>query len=187
MGWCHQHAKDQLHRSFLSWDIAKILHIYYFEYFRHAWPDSSYMIVSIAENFDVYLHQKSITSLTFFLRKCKDFANFFFLGTFGMAGLVQQDWYHQLVEKFDVYLHAKNQLDLFSYLRYCQHFAKLLLQVLLACLAMVTNDISLYKTLMSIFMQKIKFTPPLFLEILLRYCKLGILDTLGMHSHTHQN
>ena len=42
------------------------------------------------------------------------------------------------------------------------------------------------KTLLFNFMQKIKFTPQLFLEILLRYYKLVILGNLGMPSHTHQ-
>ena len=39
---------------------------------------------------------------------------------------------------------------------------------------------------MLIFMQKIMFIPPLFLEILQKYYKLVILDTLVMPGHTHQ-
>ena len=48
------------------------------------------------------------------------------------------------------------------------------------------NTISLWKTLMFVFMQKIKFIPYLFLEILQRYCKLVILATLGVTGNTHQ-
>ena len=75
-----------------------------------------------------------------------------------------------------------------SFSRYYKEFATLLFWVLWTCLATASkNDvISLYKTLIFIFMQKIKLIPHLFLRISLRYCKLGILGSLGMYSHTHQ-
>ena len=39
---------------------------------------------------------------------------------------------------------------------------------------------------MFIFIQKMKFIPHLFLEILSRYCKLAILGTLAMPHYSHQ-
>ena len=45
--YVYQHIKQQLHNSFLSWYIAKTLHICYFEDFRHAWPHPSEQIISI--------------------------------------------------------------------------------------------------------------------------------------------
>ena len=41
------------------------------------------------------------------------------------------------------------------------------------------------KLLMFIFMQKIIFIPPIFFEILKRYCELVIFGTLDMPGHAH--
>ena len=78
--------------------------------------------------------------------------------------------------------------SLTSFLRYCRDFANLPFWVIWAGLAMTSkNDtISFQKTLMFVFMEKITSIPPLFLEILRRYCKLVILDTLDTSGHTHQ-
>ena len=67
------------------------------------------------------------------------------------------------------------------FLRYCQDIANLLLWVLWVYLATATktDSISLQKTLMFIFMQKIKFIYQLFLEILLTSWNFVILSTLG--------
>ena len=59
-------------------DNAKVLHTYYLEYFRHAWSCPSNMIVSIVKNFNVYLHKKSILSLAYSLKYCKEFATLMF-------------------------------------------------------------------------------------------------------------
>ena len=82
----------------------------------------------------------------------------------------------------------KSTSSLPSFLRYCNDIANLLFWVLWACLAMATKnvDINLQKNLMFIIMRKIKYITHLFLEILLRYCKLVILGTLGMPSNAHQ-
>ena len=66
--------------SLLSWDIAKILHSCYFEYFRHAWLHPSDMTVPkyilwILWSLSL---QKLTLSLAFFSRYCKDFANLLF-------------------------------------------------------------------------------------------------------------
>ena len=74
----YQHAKNQLHCSLFSWDISKILHSSYFEYFRHAWLHPSDMTVPtfwILWNLSL---QKSTLSLTSSSRYWKDFANLLF-------------------------------------------------------------------------------------------------------------
>ena len=49
--------QKSIHHSLLSCDIAKILHICYFEYFMRAWPHASIMIVStyMFNIFDAFL------------------------------------------------------------------------------------------------------------------------------------
>ena len=74
----YQHAKNQLHHLLLFWDIAKILHSCYFEYFRHAWLHESDMIVPTFWIFWSLSLQKSTFSLTSFSRYCKDFGNLLF-------------------------------------------------------------------------------------------------------------
>ena len=57
--YVYQHIKHQLHNSFLSWYIAKTLHICHFEHFRHAWPHPSEPMISIYKklrNFYSFLH-----------------------------------------------------------------------------------------------------------------------------------
>ena len=53
-------------------------------------------------------------------------------------------------------------------------------------MATKNDNISLLKTLMLIFMQKIKFILRFFLETLLTCYELVILGTLGMADHAHQ-
>ena len=74
----YQHAKNQLHHLLLSWDIAKILHSCYFEYFRHAWLHLSDMTVPTFWILWSSSLQKSTLSFTSFSRYCKDFANLLF-------------------------------------------------------------------------------------------------------------
>ena len=84
---------------------------------------------------------------------------------------------------------CKNQLHRFLlFLRDIVKILNLPFWLLWAWLAMTgkKNTISLWKTLMFVFMQKIKFIPYLFLEILQRYCKLVILATLGVPGNTQQ-
>ena len=66
------------------------------------------------------------------------------------------------------------------FLRYYKDFENLIFWVLSVWLAMHTkiDSINLQESLMYICMQKIKFIPHLFLEILIRYCKLVILGAL---------
>ena len=58
-----------------SWGISKILHTFYFEYFRHSGHTHSIWQYQQVENFDVYLHKRSTSYLTSFLKYCKYFAN----------------------------------------------------------------------------------------------------------------
>ena len=126
----------------------------------------------------------------FFLRYCKEISQTCYFGYFGhewqcpaklIVSTYRKTWFWSACKKSSSYLP--------SFLWFCKDIANLLFWVLWACLAMASknNGINLLKTLMFIFMQKIKFTPHLFLEILLRYCKLVILGTLGMAHHPHQN
>ena len=68
--------KHQLHNSILSWDIAETWHSCYFEYFKHVWC----LTTPIKNDSIIYrklwcsLHKKSTSSLTSFLRYCRDFA-----------------------------------------------------------------------------------------------------------------
>ena len=71
-------AKNQLHRSQLSWDIAKLLHSCYVEYFRHAWLHPSDMAVPTFWMLWNLSLQKSALSLTSFSRCCNDFENLLF-------------------------------------------------------------------------------------------------------------
>ena len=68
----------KLHCLLLFWDIAKILHSCYFEYFRHAWLHESDLIVPAFWIFWSLSLQKSTFSLTSFSRYCKDFGNLLF-------------------------------------------------------------------------------------------------------------
>ena len=68
---------------------------------------------------------------------------------------------------------CKNSIScLHSFLRYCKDISKFLFWVLRACLDLATknNDICFKKTLMLIFMQKIKVIFQLFLATILRAC-----------------
>ena len=65
--WCLS-AKNQLHH-------LRYFILFFFEYFRHGHQIWYYQL---AENFDVYLHKSSTSSLTSSLRYCKDFAKLLF-------------------------------------------------------------------------------------------------------------
>ena len=68
-------AKNQLHPSRLSWDIAKIVQTYHFGYFGHDWPCPPKLIASTCRKVRCLSACKKPTlSLPFFLRYCKDFA-----------------------------------------------------------------------------------------------------------------
>ena len=97
---------------------------------------------------------------------------------------------------FDIGRHCwlKKSLKILSFskqqfFRYCKDIANFLFWVLWACLAMTSKSdgISLQKTLMFIFIQKIKFIPHLFLKILLIFYNLIIMVTLTMPYQAQQN
>ena len=70
------YANNQLHLSFLSWDIAKILQTCYIGYFGHTWPLSPKMVVSACRKpWCLSWCIKSNLSLNSFLEHCKDIAN----------------------------------------------------------------------------------------------------------------
>ena len=72
------------------------------------------------------------------------------------------------MENCDAHLHKKSTSSLTSFLKYYKDFANLLFWVIWTGLALPTkiNGINLEDSLMHICMQKIKFIPPFFFEIL---------------------
>ena len=80
-------------------------------------------------------------------------------------------------------MQKKSTTSLSSFLRYCKDNTSFQYWILWAHLAM-NDTVSLKKTLMLIFMEKIIFIPHLFFEILQRYCKIVIFGTLGMSCHS---
>ena len=93
---------------------------------------------------------------------------------FPWNGLNQHTWPRKCWTKrfkeinFYVYLYKKSTSSLTSFLRYCKDFADMLCWVFWACLTNTTENgsINLWTSLKSTFLQKIKFIPPFFLEIL---------------------
>ena len=93
---------------------------------------------------------------------------------FPWNGLNQHTWPRKCWTKqfkeinFYVYLYKKSTSSLTSFLRYCKDFADMLYWVFWACLANTTENgsINLWTSLKSTFLQKIKFIPPFFPEIL---------------------
>ena len=85
----HLHAKNELPYLFF-WYMVKILQIYYFEYFENAWSYLAVLIVSPCRPlwypklwnhrklWCLSFYKKSTSSLTSFLRYCKDIVNLLF-------------------------------------------------------------------------------------------------------------
>ena len=132
----YQYAKHQLHNSIISWDITKTLHTCYFEYFRHAWPHPSKLIASIYRNLWCSLHKISTSSLTSYLRYCKDFANF---GQAWPCLLRLMESNYRTVCCLCACKKSTSYLPCF--LRYCKGITNWLFWVLWACLQSFTKDL----------------------------------------------
>ena len=73
------HAKSQLGISHFFWDIAKTLQSCYFGKFGNTWPSPSKIILSIFRKLSwLSACKNSPSSLTSFLRYCKEIANLLF-------------------------------------------------------------------------------------------------------------
>ena len=97
---------------------------------------------------------------------------------------------------FDIGRHCwlKKSLTILSFSKlqffhFCKDIANFLFWVLWACLAMTSKSdgISLQKTLMFIYIQKIKFIPHPFLKVWLMFYNLIIMITLTMPYQAQQN
>ena len=124
----------------------------------------------------MFLHRKSTSSLTSFLRYCKDFANLLFWVV--CAGPVMSTKINDinLQDSLMFILMQKIYFTLPLFYEILQRYYKFATLLLSACLAMNTknDNASFQETLTFIFMQKIIYIPPLFPQLLQRYCKLVI-------------
>ena len=84
-----------------AWDTAKILYTCYFEYFGNAWLRPSNVIVLTCRKLWCLSAQKVNSSLTSFLRYCKDFANLLFLVLWAWLAISTKIVWYQLVGKLD--------------------------------------------------------------------------------------
>ena len=114
--------------------IIKILQTCYLGDFGNAWPSPSKIIVSICRKLScLYACHKSTSSLTFFLRYCKEKANLLFwviwvcLATPKVIGSIWRNLWCLSTSK------KPTSFFLFS-LRYCKDIANLLFWVLWASL-----------------------------------------------------
>ena len=135
-------------------------------------------------DFDVYLHAKKATSsLTSFLRYCKDIAHLLFWELWECLTIPIKKIIVSIYRKLS-YLYACNKspssFTFFSI--YCKELANLLFWVIWACLA--TSSINLKKSLMFNSKQKTIFILSISHEILQRYCKFVILNTLRKPAYT---
>ena len=124
--WCLSVWKNQLHHVLFSWaianiqpdplfcfplmakrcagnEISKILQNFCFEYFRHALPFPSDMIVSPCTK-PWCLSAQNINFIP------QRFCTVVILGALNMPGYGHLKQWNQLLENYDVHFHAKNQI-----------------------------------------------------------------------------
>ena len=167
--------------NFITHFFLEILHTY-FEYFRHdkSHP-SNYQILMVSTCRKLYLHQKSTSSLIYFKEYCKDLAKLDILGTLAMTGPTNLNWLHQIAESVMLICLQKSTSSLPSFLRYCKDFAKCYSKYFGHACMCPPKMISACRKTYVYLMLGMKFIPHLFLHMLLRYCKFGILGTLSMY------
>ena len=78
-------AKNQLHYSCFSWEIAKLLQTCYFGYSRQAWLHKPIMTVSSWENFHIYLQAKEPLYPSCFSGDIAKICKLLILHTLGMS------------------------------------------------------------------------------------------------------
>ena len=89
----YQHAKNQLHHLLISWDIGKILHSCYFEYFRHAQLHPSDMNDSTNFMKTLKFISAKINSISyFFLKILQRFWKLIISSTLGKTSHIHQYW-----------------------------------------------------------------------------------------------
>ena len=138
---------------------------------------------SIEFKFDVYQHAKNqLSSLTSFLRYCKDTANFLFWRMFDHPH--QKSYYH-FAENFYAKMHSKNHhsstLSFTSFLRYYKEIANLF-WVIWVCLA--THKSKYNINLKTLKRTKIYLHPSHSPWDIAKILQLVIWGTLGMPAYT---
>ena len=139
----YQHAKNKLLYSFLSWDIAKILHTCDFQYFRYASPQSKIWQYQFAEIYYVYLHKNRIHPSLFSWDSAKILQTCHF-GYFGHVWLwlpkTMVPGWRKLWCSFSC---KKSNSSFIVFLKYCYYIASLLFWILWTCLATSTKNNSI--------------------------------------------
>ena len=128
--------------------------------------------------------KKSTSSLTSFLRYCKDIANLLFWELWEYLTISIKIIVSIWSKLSCLSACKKSTASLTTFLRCCREIANLLFWVTWACLATHTyNDsINLKRPSMFISKQKISFILHVFLDILQRYCKPVVWACLAMHT-----
>ena len=169
---------------------TKILQTCYFGYFGHDQPCPPKLIIPTCRKvWCLSACQKSTSppllswDIAMILQTC-------YFGYFGHAWLWPPKMLISTCRKIWCLSSCeKSNTSLTSFLKYCWDIANLLFWALWACLATPIKHFStdLQQSFMFTWMQKIHFISPFFLEILLRYCKLVVLNTLDMPGYAHQS
>ena len=157
----------------------------YFEYFENAWSCPSIMIVptcrnQITGNLMFIACKKSTSSLTLFLRYCKDIT-YLLLGTWECLTIPIKTIVSICSMISCLFASKKSTSSFIYFLQYCREMANLLFWSVCTCL--VTHlkwQHHFEETLRFIRRQKLNFILHIFFAILQRYCKLVVLGTLGM-------
>ena len=160
----------------------------YFGNFGNAWPSPSKMIVSICRKFPCsYRCNKSTSSLTFFLRYCKEIENLLFwviwacLATPKMIVSIWRNLWCLSARKKTKKLHSFHfPWDIAKILQNCYsgYFEQ-------ACLHKPKIMLAPCRKLSYLFTGKRATTSPCFSRNIAKICKLTILSTLGMPGCAH--
>ena len=130
------HKINSIPKSFFFLDIAKMLQRYYFAYLESSWSCTSIMIVwSCRKIWCLSIYQKSTSSLTSFLRYCKDIANLPFW-EIGECLTISIKVKVSICRKLLCLYGCKKSTPSFtSFFRYCEEIANLIFWVISVCLA----------------------------------------------------
>ena len=139
----YQHAKNKLLYSFLSWDIAKILHTCDFQYFRYASPQSKIWQYQFVEIYYVYLHKNRIHPSLFSWDSAKILQTCHF-GYFGHVWLrLPKTMVPGWRKRWCSFSCKKSNSSFIVFLKYCYDIASLLFWILWTCLATPTKNNSI--------------------------------------------
>ena len=139
------HAKNEVHSELLFWDIVEILQNCYFEYFENARSCPSIVILSPCRKLccqKCWNHlwwlpgcKKITSSLSYFLRYCKDITNFLFWELWEYLTISIKSIISVWSKLSCLSACKKSTASLTTFLRCCREIANLLFWVIWACLA----------------------------------------------------